>query len=841
MEVDEPSTVKNEDADLIEIIPYLFQILDMLEVSYLAEMSAGSKSTSPSSESAASGEHQLTGVDCLQLESMCLNALLAIYRLNKTFNKQRLESAKFNIELLMQILQTKPDGELDDDDETTVSAALSDTRLDRLNVQQNILILLSEIASIFPDKVLEHVLIMFVFVGNKLTRKDDSYSFQIINQIIKSILPAIVASCIEEQQQHQQQVSTSSSSRRLASTVNTMQRHQKQLPYVSSLVCKILQSFVVALPHIPAHRKTVIFQNLMNIIGLNDYLWITLIQALDHYLVQSQDLLAFKQSLEEFKNKQKELLLANGAAASEVAVNEKKLRATLMQCMESMIALHVQFQPSHVIQASIYLVTFLNKYLGKLFEKCKTAAESKATLTSGKPKLVYSHLACQLDYYNQHQMKYLSYSMLTFVIESLNSPELIAKLAEVYETDGAAETYARMFETLIERILMLVLHLTEEAESATSDTNAGMKKFEKTLLGKSFELLERTIQLLDSKQFIDVVRRLVRHELTQLRRRALGLLNAKLRKYEPSDAEVSLHITLVDDLLDTIQVHHTPSSSADVEVNNQTVLFCLKLLCKRIGERNPLAFVKVVKYLSENLLDKTLYMRPEAKSIDNVNLLSVVLLCCGELCLKLKSNALVYLNQIVSFDLDVIDFVRGKLESAVQLKPSDEDELTDEFEEARGKREVEKEANARFLKKFKTYELLMLSCATCLQKILANMSNFVSPFLARLIYVSCSLSYLTAVNQRNRSQHTADSEQMLVDTVPAKQQLGTTSLAQLDAKLALLRSTLATQIPLRLLAPILSQQSIGMSDDAGSSQTADAEFKMRLKYVEFYMQIVRYI
>lgn len=164
---------------------------------------------------------------------------------------------------------------------------------------------------------------------------------------------------------------------RLTSTVNTMQRHQKQLPYVSSLVCKILQSFVVALPHIPAHRKTIIFQNLMSIIGLNDYLWITLIQSIDHYLVQSQDLLEFKTNLEEFTNKQKELL-ANGAqmtaAASAAAqdaaqVNERKLRNTLMQCMESMIALHVQFEPSHVIQSTIYLTTFLNKYLSKLFEK----------------------------------------------------------------------------------------------------------------------------------------------------------------------------------------------------------------------------------------------------------------------------------------------------------------------------------------------------------------------------------------------------------------------------------------------------------------------------------------
>lgn len=131
----------------------------------------------------------------------------------------------------------------------------------------------------------------------------------------------------------------------------------------------------------------------------------------------------------------------------------------------------------------------------------------------------------------------------------------------------------------------------------------------------------------------------------------------------------------------------------------------------------------------------------------------------------------------------------------------------------------------------------MLSCTTCLQKILANMSNFVSPFLSRLIYVCCSLSYLTADNQR-KTQKAAEIDNLMDVTSLANRHPGTNPISQLDSKLALLRSTLATQIPLRLLAPILSQQSFALSDE-GSGQTADTEFKMRLKYVEFYMQIAR--
>ena len=184
--------------------------------------------------------------DYLYLEAMCLSSLLSIYQANKELNKAKLDKSKFNIELLMQILQTNRD-----DDDT--------------QVQERILLLLSEIASIFPDKVLEHVLIMFVFVGNKLARKDDSYSFQIISKIIATILPAIVNACGAKSDEQQEQ--EESKAGRLVKTANVLQRHQKELPYVSSLVCKILQSFVVALPHIPAHRKTIIFSQLLQIVG----------------------------------------------------------------------------------------------------------------------------------------------------------------------------------------------------------------------------------------------------------------------------------------------------------------------------------------------------------------------------------------------------------------------------------------------------------------------------------------------------------------------------------------------------------------------------------------------
>ena len=145
----------------------------------------------------------------------------------------------------------------------------------------------------------------------------------------------------------------------------------------------------------------------------------------------------------------------------------------------------------------------------------------------------------------------------------------------------------------------------------------------------------------------------------------------------------------------------SPADQIDIEINNQTILFSIKLLCKRIGEQQPLAFVKVIKFMAENMIVKSLYLSDNEKAdlnIQNINLLSSVLLCVGELCLKLKSTALVYLNKIMTFTLEIVDVIRKK---------------TGHFEENSTKdMDVEYLKNAGNVKKSggvnKNYELLIL-------------------------------------------------------------------------------------------------------------------------------------
>jgi hypothetical protein len=294
-------------------------------------------------------------------------------------------------------------------------------------------------------------------------------------------------------------------------------------------------------------------------------------------------------------------------------------------------------------------------------------------------------------------MKYLAYNLLQFVNDLLVSEELITNLASLYDENTRSDntsdqnSYTQLFQSLLEKILLLVLKLTQltnmfdqqqQQQQQQHQPSAviknqllidDLKKFHKTILNKTYDLMEKTINLLDTRQFIDVIKYLINTDtsLVQIRRRALVLLNNKLRKYEPGEAERSLLMTMLDDLLKSIQLNQAALSSqqqqlvsaVDIEINNQTVLFSIKLICKRIGDHCPLAFVKVLTYLSENLIsDKSLYFNAAADNkIKNVNLLSSVLLCIGEVCLKLKTNSLKHLNQIMVFNLDIIDYIRMKL------------------------------------------------------------------------------------------------------------------------------------------------------------------------------------
>lgn len=98
-----------------------------------------------------------------------------------------------------------------------------------------------------PDQVLHNMTDIFTFVGSSIVRHDDAYSFQIINNIIASIIPSLTK-------------------------LNEKQSEKERY----ALVVPVLKVFSDIILDVPEHRRIPLYVKLLETLGVNDYLWIFL-------------------------------------------------------------------------------------------------------------------------------------------------------------------------------------------------------------------------------------------------------------------------------------------------------------------------------------------------------------------------------------------------------------------------------------------------------------------------------------------------------------------------------------------------------------------------------------
>jgi U3 small nucleolar RNA-associated protein 10 len=102
------------------------------------------------------------------------------------------------------------------------------------------LLLLSHLALMTPDQVLNDIIPIFTFVGNAIVRHDDSYSYQIIDKIIENIVPKLIKD-------------------------NAGSDLKAVIP-----VLKIFTSIVL---DVPEHRRLQLYKKLIVTLGAEKYLW----------------------------------------------------------------------------------------------------------------------------------------------------------------------------------------------------------------------------------------------------------------------------------------------------------------------------------------------------------------------------------------------------------------------------------------------------------------------------------------------------------------------------------------------------------------------------------------
>ena len=120
------------------------------------------------------------------------------------------------------------------------------------------LLLMAEIASIFPDRVLLNIMPVFTFMGANILRQDDNFSFHVIKQTLETIIPPLVE--------------------KNAASATTKEELDVQMKSVIGV-------FIDALIHIPKHRRLRLFEILVSTLGVENFLDTIVILLLEKHVL----------------------------------------------------------------------------------------------------------------------------------------------------------------------------------------------------------------------------------------------------------------------------------------------------------------------------------------------------------------------------------------------------------------------------------------------------------------------------------------------------------------------------------------------------------------------------
>uniref|UniRef100_H2Y6G6 HEAT repeat-containing protein 1 n=1 Tax=Ciona savignyi TaxID=51511 RepID=H2Y6G6_CIOSA len=397
---------------------------------------------------------------------LVLGALINIFRISKAklAEKDELEvQNNLRIELLVKCIQTS-----------------SNTQ-----TCQHALMLLAESATICPEKLLHSVMSVFTFMGSTLLRRDDSYSFQVITRTIHTVVPALM--------KHMQ----------------GPQQHNKN----ATMVINIIRVFVDALPHIPTHRRLVVFEELINTLGCTEYLWQTLL-----LLVASR---ANKITKTTQDDDQEDIFLPSTVDA-------------LMEVCSSISNLY----PDHLQLDSI--VKMIN-YISLLPDE--NGKEQKLN-----PKKPARHLntpsLVEVSKQSTSQLRRLHLAVVSFASHILSQDGSIAHSFKLEKSSEkmAVETAAKMI--LLECSLSYLSQTTTSVSEPQDDETSS--RYYKTLQNRLNGLLDKINNLLPSGTFMLVVSNILHartppttiHKVIELFNHRVAHSNHAL----PIDQEVLLHV-----------------------------------------------------------------------------------------------------------------------------------------------------------------------------------------------------------------------------------------------------------------------------------------------------------
>ncbi|XP_033736713.1 HEAT repeat-containing protein 1-like isoform X2 [Pecten maximus] len=527
--------------------------------------------------------------------------------------KKAIEEQKFNMELIVQAIRTSSNPQ----------------------THNQALLVLTTAARLYPEHLLHNVMSVFTFMGANILRQDDSYSIQIIGRILETVIPALITAC-EQRTRVPKGVSNK----------------------VEDVITMVIRVFVDAYPHIPDHRRLMLFTKLIQIVGEDQYLWRTLLLLVTHLVTRGT------QSTDDTPATEREILSKD---------------------MEFCLQLSGQFSAT----TQLVFASAAIKYLEELPDD-KT--EEKLVQRVVQPQSLGKLRKEDTEIYNvkihtAKQLRHFKYKVIELLI-SLHTNQVYI----VQVTNCSDPSLLKNFQSLLQNIMEFLSRVSMATDRYQDTITA---RFWRAYQHKVYDLLEKVVTLLPEDMFVEVVSSLMDHALPNVQRKALELLNTNLHQKRDglTKHEVSLLLPLVDKIRGIVEnTCLVVGSVEEVTVNAQTALYGLKLLCHHLGENNPHMFIKVLK----------LAVRVFSERGDNLQLSACALLCIAEISQVLKIHVIAHLSSFMP-----------KLITCLE----NHDTLL-------------------------INELFLLSVVTTLQKVVENLSNFLSPYIKDIVLRVCCLSAL---------------------------------------------------------------------------------------------------
>ncbi|XP_044269231.1 HEAT repeat-containing protein 1 homolog [Tribolium madens] len=394
-------------------------------------------------------------------------------------------------------------------------------------------------------------------------------------------------------------------------------------------IAKVLRVFVDALLDVPEHRRMPIYGHLLTKLEVKNNLYIFLLLIFESHVNHSH----------REKNKEDDM---------------KRLEIAASICRE--------FSPEIVIQNCINLM----KYLQDLPDE----VDSDNTSSS-----------FDIHYKTPKQFRHYKYTLIIFTARLLSSKEFVFQVASLKNDESL--DLQQLYKDMIINILTYIYRISKIADKNANTQHA---KYWKVILHLSYDILDSVNALLTPQMFLLVIKGLMLHNFSTIRRRSMELLNSKLQN-NPSffeDCTSEQIYSLIPPLISIIKNVDEAQSESDDELIVQTALLSLKLLIKFLVSDYHDKLAEILDFVTDLV---------KSGKVQN-NVLASVLLCLAELCTNLRAHAIPSLPNFMPAILKIL------------------------------KQQKSQESS----------NLLLLSSVTALQKIVETLPLFLSPYLEKLLY-----------------------------------------------------------------------------------------------------------